>query len=62
MSKSEQEIASEIVMEALKARGQALAGIGSNNSAVGANHLSGLTDAGVVSLYKNVLAAVKSHK
>ncbi|AJS57806.1 hypothetical protein [Paenibacillus sp. IHBB 10380] len=60
MPKTHEEIADEIVQAAMTARGQTLSGMGSNNAAVGANHLQQLSNAAVVSLYKEVIRAIKA--
>ncbi|MDQ1236682.1 hypothetical protein QE450_004180 [Paenibacillus sp. SORGH_AS306] len=56
MSKTHEELATEMNIAIVNARGVALAGIGQENAVQAANRLSVLNDGAVASIYQHTLA------
>jgi hypothetical protein len=59
LSKPFHEIAAEILQEVIKARGNALQGIGSSSAATAINNIHLLEDEAIVASYKAILTALK---
>lgn len=62
MSKTHEELATEMTIAIINARGVALAGIGQESAGQAANRLNVLNDGAAASIYQHTLAVLKANK